>query len=310
MPRQAKMLEQNLLELDDHLFQIENKINWLKYLSPTDNLQRWQQFKRSGYKSCPPLTYPRLSFSVEGVRADLRNLRPLDVGSNITASLLREKLGELELQVDLIANIDTPQFVSTSISLFGGTAPSLLQAAIDILDKTPTELPRGKIVGAEAVLAEANRWLDELRSEADDFTFTASIAKDLNSGLMVNHGHLLISNQLQVPATRVEPLIAHEVGVHIVTRYNGLQQPLKTLESGLTGYDALQEGIAVLSEYLAGYFPPYRLRMLAARVVATDLATEGESIEAIFEHLTSAHQFRAEDAFDTAVRGQARRWTD
>ena len=67
-----------------------------------------------------------------------------------------------------------------------------------------------------------------------------------------------------MPEERVDPLIQHEVGTHTITRFNGRCQPLDTLECGLADYDALQEGIAVLAEYMAGNMPPSRLRVLAA----------------------------------------------
>src|SRR5690606_13811352 len=91
-------------------------------------------------------------------------------------------------------------------------------------------------------------------------------------------------------------------GTHVVTRYNGLQQPLRQLSVGLAHYDPLQEGLGVLAEYLAGYLPGERQRVLAARVVAADMAVHGEDIPAIFACLHDQHGFSTSDAFDIAVR--------
>ena len=65
---------------------------------------------------------------------------------------------------------------------------------------------------------------------------------------------------------RVGASLQHEVGTHLVTYYNGLEQPLRLLHVGLAGYDETQEGLAVLAEYLVGGLSRSRLRTLAERV--------------------------------------------
>ena len=157
---------------------------------------------------------------------------------------------------------------------------------------------------AEDILSKANAWIEEFKGQHPNFTHTAKIENDLNSGLMVSRGNLKISSQIKVPKARIIPLVAHEVGIHMATRFNGSKQPLKTLETGLAGYDSMQEGLAVVAEYLAGYLPPKRLRILAARVVATALAAERQSVEEIFNCLAEEHHLSPEDAFDTAVRAK------
>ncbi|WP_330970834.1 tyrosine/phenylalanine carboxypeptidase domain-containing protein, partial [Lysobacter sp. A3-1-A15] len=84
----------------------------------------------------------------------------------------------------------------------------------------------------------------------------------------------------------------------------GRKQSLKQLEVGLAHYDALQEGIGVLSEFLAGYLPAERLRVLAARVLATDMAMHGQDVPAIFHCLHQEHGLPTDDAFDVAVRAR------
>ena len=96
----------------------------------------------------------------------------------------------------------------------------------------------------------------------------------------------------------------HEIGTHVVTRYNGLRQPLRQLAVGLAQYDPLQEGLGVLAEYLTGYLPGERLRVLAGRVVAADMAIRGTAIPGIFACLHQEHGFSTEDAFDIAVRAR------
>ena len=66
----------------------------------------------------------------------------------------------------------------------------------------------------------------------------------------------------------------------------------------------MQEGLGVLSEFLAGYLPGERLRVLAARVVAAAMAANGQGLPAIFACLHEAHGLPTDDAFDVALRAR------
>jgi uncharacterized protein (TIGR02421 family) len=88
------------------------------------------------------------------------------------------------------------------------------------------------------------------------------------AGMMVSGDQLLIGGRTRVPRRRVDALLQHEIGTHLVTRYNGHLQPFRQLEVGLAGYDGLQEGLAVLAEHLVSGLSRSRMRVLAARVVA------------------------------------------
>jgi len=111
-----------------------------------------------------------------------------------------------------------------------------------------------------------------------------------------------VDGNIRVPRARVQPLVQHEIGTHLVTRHNGARQALTQLKVGLAHYDPLQEGLGVLAEYLAGYLPGERLRVLAARVVAAAMVLEGDDVPAIFACLHETHGLPTDDAFDVAVR--------
>jgi uncharacterized protein (TIGR02421 family) len=73
------------------------------------------------------------------------------------------------------------------------------------------------------------------------------------------------------------------------------------LRSGFAGYEELQEGIAVLAEYLAGGMTPARLRTLAARVLAVDAASDGASFVDVFR-LLCRYGFSQQQAFNITIR--------
>jgi uncharacterized protein (TIGR02421 family) len=77
---------------------------------------------------------------------------------------------------------------------------------------------------------------------------------------------------------------------------------LRLLKVGLAGYDGLQEGLAVLAEYLVGGLSRGRLRTLAARVVATDQMIRGTPLTETFRVLTQEHGFQPRPAYTIALR--------
>ena len=112
----------------------------------------------------------------------------------------------------------------------------------------------------------------------------------------------LIPESAAFRADRVEPLLHHEVGTHVVTYQNGARQPQTLLTIGLPGYDETQEGLAVLAEYLTGGLDPRRSRVLAARVVAVGKMLDGAGFLDIFESLRADHRMPARTAWSIAIR--------
>ncbi|MFO0684617.1 MAG: DUF1704 domain-containing protein [Sandaracinus sp.] len=72
-------------------------------------------------------------------------------------------------------------------------------------------------------------------------------------------------------------LVAHEVLGHAVAAANGALHPLRLVETGTAQSFADQEGVAIVLEEAAGVLDPARVRVLAARVVATDAMHAGAS---------------------------------
>jgi uncharacterized protein (TIGR02421 family) len=130
---------------------------------------------------------------------------------------------------------------------------------------------------------------------------TVQVRDDIVS-LMVSAGHLLVGSAMTFPMDRVEPLLQHEVGTHVVTYWNGFAQPFKLLATGLAAHDELQEGLAVFAEYLAGGLTRTRLRLLAARVVAAHSVTDGATFVETFRVLRREYGLPERLAFLTTMR--------
>ncbi|MBZ0115665.1 MAG: DUF1704 domain-containing protein, partial [Sandaracinaceae bacterium] len=94
----------------------------------------------------------------------------------------------------------------------------------------------------------------------------------------------------------------HEVLGHAVAAANARDQPLRLFEIGTAGAFDAQEGLALHLEERAGVLDAYRLRTLAARVLATDRMHAGASFGETARWLYREHSFSALDSVAIAER--------
>ena len=216
-------------------------------------------------------------------------------------TLFRAKRDEIARQITALEDRDTSRFVYGSLQLYGAVAPPLARAAVELLETIPPQAPSTQTVTAGAFAEAARAEFERYRAVYPDFPVRVEVRDDI-SELMVSFGRLLIPESAAFRADRVDPLLHHEVGTHVVTYQNGARQPLTLLTIGLPGYDETQEGLAVLAEYLTGGLDPRRLRVLAARVVAVGQMLDGAGFLDIFESLRADHRIPARTAWSIAIR--------
>jgi uncharacterized protein (TIGR02421 family) len=291
-------------EVDIALAAIDAELDWLLALNPLGTDALWADFDANGRSRVSPLRYAEPALDLAAMRKRLLGL-PVDrIESPLLAGVLAEKQRDLDRTIELVRLRGTEGFIGASIDLFGGVEAGLLELANTILAEVGSGEPLVADTGVDAVVAAVEAEVEWLRARAPDFSLEVVVNADIGSLMMVSHGKLYLDAHLRLPQARLQPLVQHEVGTHVVTFHNGRRQALRQLAVGLAQYDPLQEGLGVLAEYLSGYLPGERLRILAARVVAADMAIHRAGIPEIFARLHEGHGFSTDDAFDVAVRAQ------
>ena len=301
-PQATRPLPPVAAEVDAALAAIDAELDWLIALTPLGTDALWEDFDASGRTRVAPLRYAEPVLDMDAMEQRLGELPVERIESPLLKGVLAEKQRELERMIELVRLRGTDGFVTASIDLFGGVEAGLLELANDILANVGASEQLTANCGVDVVVAAVEEEVKWYRERAPDFSLEITVDADIGSLMMVSHGRLYLDADMRLPHARLQPLVQHEVGTHVVTRYNGMQQPMRQLAVGLAAYDPLQEGLGVLAEYLAGYLPGERLRVLAARVVAADMAIRGEDIPQVFACLHEEHGFATDDAFDVAVR--------
>ena len=291
-------------EVDQRLASVGNKFDFLLQVTPANVEAAWREFQRGRCEKAPLFHYRPLAAEPSELKRRLHQI-PIDrIEDPTLAQLFREKQDELDRKITMLSDVGSPRFVFGSLQVYGGVKPALLTLAKEVLDRVPIRdrRPAARQVGAVDFAERAVREIRRYQETDSEFQATVSIRDDLYSGLLVSDGKLLIGKHTRVRADRVEALVHHEIGTHLVTYFNGRAQPFRQLDLGLAGYDCLQEGLAVLSEFLVGGLSGSRLRLLAARVLAVEQLVEGATFVDTFRLLTGDYRFAQRTAYTIAMR--------
>ena len=295
----------SVLEIDRQLADIDRSFDLLLQATPVNAESAWREFRRSRFEKPPVFYYRPLSFDPTLLKRQLY-LIPVERIEDPTLSyLFRQKQDELDRQITLLSDVDTPRFLQESLQVYGGVSDWLLEHAQELLDRVPAQNREGSSAGQLTATEFAKRAQEELgyyQRRRSDFAAKVSVRDDMYAGLMVSGDQLLIGGRTRISRQRVDALLQHEIGTHLITRYNGHHQPFRQLEVGLAGYDGLQEGLAVLAEYLVGGLSRFRMRVLAARVVGAHLMLGGASFIDTYRALNQNYEFSQRTAYTIAMR--------
>ncbi len=298
----ARSLPEAAWSIDRALCAIERGFDLLLLAGPVNRAQARARFEADHFEREPQFNYRLLPIDPDLLKRQLFAIEIEDIDDPAVADLFQDKRTELDTQLTMLGERGSEAFRFSSQRLYGTVTDALHDVARDLLARVPrARRGSGPTVDARAFRDLALQELDHYRARHPALATKVDIRPDIG-GLMVSRGNLLIGESLQLDPARVPALLHHEVGTHVLTYVNGRAQPLEQLSLGLAGYDELQEGLAVLAEYLAGALDRTRMRLLAARVVAARAVEDGASFVDTFRLLTREYGYSNGGAWHIAVR--------
>lgn len=293
-------------DVDQQLAEISSSFDFLLQVTPVNSEAAWEWFVEHGEREVPELVYRPLPYDPGLLKRRLYQMPVEDLEDPTLTQLFCEKQAELDRQLSALRDLNSPAFLHHSLQIHGGVGQDLLQLARTILDSiSPTaaaDPPPSELAAAQEVADAAREEINFYHSQAPSFSAVVEVVGDIAAGLMVSRDRLLISEHLEQRRSRLHAILQHEVGTHLLTYFNGRQQPLRLLASGLAGYEGLQEGLAILAEALSGGLTPGRLRTLASRVMAASSVQQGADFLETFRLLRHDFGIPSGTAFTTTLR--------
>ena len=245
--------------------------------------------------------------------AELRILDHLrrQVGALPCRDLYQSRFDELELELCVMAELGRPKqlrplsarrFGTGAVEVqVGGRAMPLSVVAQRILERVaggqePRVLPAQAERGQPSLSGLMQRCADRVglvtRVVVDAAMVAGAAAGD----------HTVYLADRDFGEGEAQRLVVHEVLGHLTAAANGRAQPVRIVEWGTADSFADQEGLALFLEDHYGLLDPYRLRVLAGRVVATDAMHGGATFTETASILLREHGFSAEEAVGMTER--------
>jgi uncharacterized protein (TIGR02421 family) len=291
-------------EIDRQLAEIDSMFNFLLLVTPVNVDQAWNQFEKYRFEKLPVFYYRLRPVDPAMLKRKLYTVPIERIEDPVIANMLRDKRVEINRKLTMLEDRNLPQFFYGSLQLYGGISSELRTLAEEMIRQISPHSRNGKqkdLINAESFAKRAENEFEYYRQLYPSFASKVELRDDI-VGLMVVSGNLLISRNTKISSARVEALIQHEIGTHVLTYYNGKAQPFRQLYCGLPGYDELQEGLAVLAEYFVGGLSRVRLRLLAGRVIGSQLMIDNASFIETFRELNNTYGFNKRTSFTITAR--------
>ncbi len=295
-------LTKTVWDVDHRLARISEAFDLLLHVTPVNAAQAWLEFEESGYRELPRFHYRPRSADPALLKRELYQIPLERIGDPTMAEFLSAKRDELDRQLTLLGDRDTPAFLHGSVGLFGRPGHALLETAQKTVAHTAKspETNDSRLTAFELASAAEN---SIARYKEIDPSLEAQVeVRDDITGILVSHGNFLIGKDAAVSNSRLDATLNHEIGTHVLTYHNGKKQPLEQLYAGMAGYEELQEGLAVLAEYLSDGLTLPRMQLLAGRVIAVDNIYQGADFIECFQALHDECGFRPFTAYTLTMR--------
>lgn len=268
-------------------------------------------FLRQRGERLPEITYlpfdptPTLT-RLDAIRAELR---PEDDAVDAWLARVADRVAS---GARMLATRGTPEFLTHSRALFGAPRDPLPDEESNCLElaqlfhRTIGSLARLDL-GAPPPACHLATWVAEqmrvaLHERLGDDAPVVEVVDHLSANALAGPRRIRLKRTASFTDRDMTQLLHHEAWVHVITGLNGqAQDRLPILAASHPGTTRTQEGLAVFAEMVSGSIDLDRLRRLADRVVAVQMAVDGADFIEVHRFFVERGA-SPENAFENARR--------
>ncbi len=269
-----------------------------------------QGFFAKGAKELPVISYP--GFNAKPTIDIVREARRLIIPFYPIDLWLERQANSIETGTRMLAGVGTPVFFEHSRQVYGEpTAPlryipatplELAQSVQDVID----QLARIDMGAAPSAHLSAEDVTIEIRAAVSlHFAENApkvTLVDTLSANALATADEIRIRRDARFTDRNAAQLLNHEAYIHVATSLNGrLQSDLPILRAGHPSTTRTQEGLAVFAEIISGTMELDRLRRLADRVFAIQMAIESADFLQVY-HYFLERTGNSDQSFENARR--------
>lgn len=260
-----------------------SRLNWPAEIRET--------FLAGGATTLPRPDYVRFDAAptleaIDAARAEL-------VPGSVVDDWLGRECDAVEDTARMLASVGTPDFHEYSARLYGSpTRPLPYDPAtpLDLAHRIHTaldELATSKLlpqpIRDQTALDVVSTLEPAVREHFGESAPEILIVDELSANAVASTSRIKVRRDARFTRKDALQLLHHEAHIHVATGLNGrAQSDIPILAIGHPGTTRTQEGLAVYAEYLSGTLGLDRLRRLADRIVAVQLAADGADFIEVF----------------------------
>lgn len=293
----SELITASVQTLDNKLFDLVQGIDILDAVSPQNFKQEKAAFFESNFSKSPSFTYSTKTVDSFRLKRGLFNLPVDGVGDEGLYTLYSEVIESYVDKIDQYKSVGTPDFLYDSFRYYGEPSEKDIRNANFILHLPDLESNSDVILSSDEIVSKL-----ELFAQTEGYQYQIKLDDSMIANALVSGITVKVNSAARISETEVNALAHHELGVHLVTTLNARSQPLKILAMGCPANTMTQEGLAILSEYLAGYMTLPRLKVLALRVLAVESMIDDYDFKKTFLLLKEHHNVSDDLAFTITAR--------
>ena len=292
----------NLFRIDKKLNDLVQKIELLNYINPVNIEQEKRNFFSSKYNISPNFKYRKIDFDAHKLQQQLFLQDVSSIRDEEARQFYQDVIYDYSGLIQCIESIGkSKKFYYNSLKSFGTPTQKDVENAQFILhfkdEKYDQEMY--PIFNADEAVEYFNEFAKKynfnLNIKLSTKITAAAMVQNSTQRLILKKNHRFSTNQLKVLAN-------HEIGVHLVTTFNGMNQYLKIFYNGFPNNVETQEGLAVYSEYMSDCLTLYRLKELSYRVLAADNLHKGFNFCDTFDLLHNQYKLNRDEAYNISLR--------
>jgi uncharacterized protein (TIGR02421 family) len=293
-----------IFNIDANIDRIVSRIELLAYINPLNIAHEQKRFYQSKYTHEPQFKYRKLKFNPYKIHRLLFSQRLERIEDEVLRSVYQDVIYTYSGLLQCIETIekDDSKFYFNSLRFYGTPTEKMVENAKFILhlDNKPDD---GSKFEKNLSTQDAIDFFKEFRKQYD-FDFNIKTSSAMSASAMVSNSErsLILKKAHKYSEHELNVLAHHEIGVHLLTTFNAVEQPLKIFSNGFPNNVETQEGLAVMSEYMSGNLTLTRLKELAYRVIATDSLIKGYSFADTFDLIHSQYKLDRDRAFNITLR--------
>ncbi len=297
----GKKEDPKLFETDKQLYKYLKNFELLTYVNPINAIKQKKKFLKSKFTEEPVFKYSPIKINPYELKQRLSTIKTKAISDVSIRYMYESVISAYFDKVDLLSELNSHKFRYNSLRYFQRPSKKDIKNAEYLmhLPTVPFEPKTPPLIPIEDVLNKFKNALSVygLSCRIELSNRIVSQAMVLNSNKTI-----CIRKDAKFTEKQVNALIEHEIGVHMVTTENSLNQKLKIFNLGLPVNTETQEGLAILSEILSGNITLERLKKIALRVLVTDMMCNGATFNDVFNFLYNDHQINTDEAFTITTR--------